>query len=58
MTVSAFIEGLGPSEIGIKVSEDIDSSKQQESTTRQRVMWMLGYYEEVLRQERFLSRQI
>jgi hypothetical protein len=38
MTVSTFTEGLGPSEIGIKVSEDIDSSKQREATTRQRVM--------------------
>jgi len=58
VTVSTLTESLEPSEIGIRLSEDIDSSKQQEATTRQRVIWVFGCYEEVLREERFLSRQI
>ena len=53
MTVSTFIGGLGPSEIGIKVSADVDSSKQRDRTARRRVMWMLGCYKEVLKEERF-----
>jgi hypothetical protein len=58
MMVSTFTEGLGSTEMDIKVSEDIYSSKQREATTRQRAMWLLSYYEKVLREERFLSRQI
>jgi flagellar biosynthesis protein FliR len=43
MRVSAFTEGLRPSEVGFSVSEGIDSSKQREETTIQRVMWMLAW---------------
>jgi len=47
-------EGLGFTEVGIKVFENINLKKQQTASTRQRHTRMLAYNEVILKEERFL----
>jgi hypothetical protein len=52
-------EGLGLIEGGIKVFEDIGWNKQRVATTRQGIMRLLAYCEEILKEEEesYLSQQ-
>jgi hypothetical protein len=54
MMVPELTEGLGSTEVGIKVLENINLKKQQTTSTRQRHTRMLAYNEVILKEERFL----
>jgi hypothetical protein len=59
VTISKLTEGLGCTEAGIKVFEDIDSKEQQATATRRRIMRMLACCEEIMKEtKRSLSRRI
>jgi hypothetical protein len=44
-------EGLGISEAGINVFEDIDLNEQQAAATRQGIMTMLAHYDKILKEK-------
>jgi hypothetical protein len=58
LMIAKVTEGLGLSEAGIKVSEDIDANEQQAATIREGIMRTLACYEGILKEkERSLSHQ-
>jgi len=55
ITVPELTEGLGCTEVGIKMFEKITLKKQQTASTIERHTRMLAYNEVILKEERFLS---
>jgi hypothetical protein len=48
--VSKLTEGLGCTEAGTKLFEDIDSKEQQAAATRRRIMRMLACCEKIMKE--------